>query len=1609
MTAVSHSYRVQVYVAGDDNTVDFNLALDDIAGPPVVTGLITHPTAGQTEMRPFTVLAVDNDGTLTAALTEQSGGFGRWQALGRRVDVQFSQDGGAFTTYGSGRISRLDEADGPGRYRIEISDESWLARKAKIFSVADTTQLWPAGITAPWRGFERAEVASSFGPILPHPTNTDAFRIAIRHKGRGRIVSESLRQWLDERIVEEPVSLSSATASSDNFPGLKLSYAGVPYPIISFSATPEGAVFSALDALLADGDLDEFVWLAVWVASATAPPAAPQDAYLFIDDIIPPSSDLPLHVGVADPSHPWGTTNGWIHPATLTRKIWDQIGVRYDNTSLAALEADGTLPQLAPRISEQVDDAEQWLEDNVWGPCMLIALRGPNGVRKLIDMRLPQDLDPDTLPVLDATNTRANTWRLLGSEAINSILWSYLHHFELPAERNARARGDPPPESTSDIELDGLVVQEREIDSIDGDTIDEIGRRSLELKLLGSLEPNSNPTRSVYLPGIPGSNFIEVTKTISRELLDVFQDGAYKLTGEVGRSIAETLTEGDLVIIDLGLIGLPNPASGARSDLRLVRVMSITRHPAHAEIEFLDLGPKAQPLAAPTLDVQFFTGPRRVEVTISNIPAGATANLEFAYTDSSSEPSVWPIRRTNLSAGTITFSNPPGDGFAHARVRSVAPHRIRSVWVTDFVALNTVAKIIDAVLSIDGGGVPTLALVVSSATMGIRLRFDIRRPGEDPVYGPASDHAIGEFPLVLAGIVVPGSQALSVQIEPWTGFSGGTVTGTAGDIVEVHTDRSAVDLTLAMRATVLDLVPGVSATIRVAVADPLPASDITLAYEQSGTGNITPSSPQTILADDVTSELTTTGFVTFEVDLANTPGQVTFTATSAGRNPASQTVGFAAPGQDGQDGDDASQGPRVAWIRNFGGTVSTDVQMLLQHSDDDGGLLEVWVNPSGTSSPNPNNAADGSVAFAGTPFTAGPATVFGGAGQLLNDVPVSALEDKTVFARFTDSQGRIAEGQHTLKGIIQVIDPFGILTSNDPEGLVGDLALKLVTNPNIADRAVAFRNLVIGSYDNLIADPNFEAAGSFGGADGGLGEAGWSFNVGAGGTWSTTTTNPFAGTYAANYSRAGQTGDATLGTGILGANVITASEGNEHYFQARARNSGSGSGGQARVQIRYLDAAGSAITGGTHESDIANLTFSYQLITVESLPAPAGTVGVQFRLRVLNSGTIDNILWDDCFARLKVDGTLVVDGSILTKHISAGSITTPLLAAKAATIEKLSIGSLGNMIPDPIFSSGDISASDWTVHQSGGGTWDIFGLASKIGDFSARYVRAGQSSEARLRHAPEGMEATGDATDESDQFFFRAYARPFGGDATAGIGIVFRDGVDAIIGVFTDSGVVSPGSWTLFSRSATAPDGTARVDFELLVDNSGTATSVRFDDCYAQKKVDGNLYVDGSITAKAIDVLDIEVGQHIQSIDYVAGSTGWFIGFDGVDDGFAEFSNVIVRGEIAAGSVISTGNLDIDRVEFDGGRMVISTETTGVALLGTVDDELRILTDNSDVRISAPNGAVTVGGAGSDAVGFYGSNGAAKGSVSGSTAGNVALQNLLSYLVARGLLTDNTT
>jgi hypothetical protein len=786
MPSVRRSYRVRIATAGAsevEGNVAFTLGLDALAEPPVVSGQSVDPVRGTTVSRPFQVPVLDTAAALTALLTAG----GRWTALGRLTDVQFRDEGDVnWTTYGTGRISDVSEPDGPGRYRIEISDEGWIGREARIFETADTARLWPAGLKAPWRGFPAGPVADGAKSlILPPPP--PVYGIILTSTRPQTRVMDGLIHWIDADAIDLP---DPERTDAGNFRTLRLNYAGTSYEIITFGARDRGRdILESLRQLKEAQDEDPgsvHDRLPLYIYAASEPP---NTGAAYLETVgAPPTTELPLHVGLDDASHPWGFAGGWFHPVTLTRRIWDELGIRYNASEMDALEADTHFALLAPRVTAPVDDPERWLAEHVWAPAMIAPLRDGAGRRKLVDLRLPQDVDPDTLPVINASNANGHTWQLVGREVVNSIIVRYLHAAD-PAQRMAIPRRMRVPDLPTRA-LDGLMYSERDWNPdppLEGDTVAAIGRHRLTLSMLGALEPTARAERAAHVIRSGRGTVLDgAAREVARDLFDVYQDGPVRGRIDIGRTLAETLEEGALAILDCASLKVPSPETEARSGLRLIRSLAITRHPAHAEIEYIDLGTKLAPLAAPTVGMAMGADNESVNVTISALPAGAVATIEFAYTDSASVPASWSLRRAGVGNETVNFLGAPGEGWAHARAMSTAPGRIRSPWTYQSLALADVPLVFALELSFDDDGAPTLRGEKNTKAVGLRIRWAVHDPEDAPSYGDPVDFAASGL---AAGIALDET----VEVVPWSGFSGGSVTGTAGPAVAVARGRAGED------------------------------------------------------------------------------------------------------------------------------------------------------------------------------------------------------------------------------------------------------------------------------------------------------------------------------------------------------------------------------------------------------------------------------------------------------------------------------------------------------------------------------------------------------------------------------------------------------------------------------------------------------------------------------------------------------------------------------------------------------------------------------------------------------------------------------------------------
>src|SRR5690606_18197867 len=174
-----------------------------------------------------------------------------------------------------------------------------------------------------------------------------------------------------------------------------------------------------------------------------------------------PTQTYPLHVGVQDAGHPWGSDGRGLHPFELVKRIYDQAGVRYDPDAFSALIADPQYPRGAWRITEPQRVAE-WVERHIYQPTQVLPFvdnQGRIAPRSLIP---PAGLNPSTLFVFDISNTREPypTFDHQDGEVANVVVPT------LELERAVMS--DDPADHDA---LDGFEVESAELEPIKHDTV----------------------------------------------------------------------------------------------------------------------------------------------------------------------------------------------------------------------------------------------------------------------------------------------------------------------------------------------------------------------------------------------------------------------------------------------------------------------------------------------------------------------------------------------------------------------------------------------------------------------------------------------------------------------------------------------------------------------------------------------------------------------------------------------------------------------------------------------------------------------------------------------------------------------------------------------------------------------------------------------------------------------------------------------------------------------------------------------------------------------------------------------------------------------------------
>lgn len=281
-----------------------------------------------------------------------------------------------------------------------------------------------------------------------------------------------------------------------------------------------------------------------------------------------------------------------------------------------------------------------------------------------------------------------------------------------------------------------------------------------------------------------------------------------------------------------------------------------------------------------------------------------------------------------------------------------------------------------------------------------------------------------------------------------------------------------------------------------------------------------------------------------------------------------------------------------------------------------------------------------------------------------------------------------------------------------PAGLgTVDLVDRAVTLAKL-DGTVTAHNLVVGSFENLLANPGFETGTM----------EGWTVQTDGGipDNWIIQDTLPRSGAYCARYEATNQTSTTSVVNGAGLSSPVghpRCAEGDRFYFEAWTRGWGLAPYNRGRLAMWFRAADGSALT--SHTSGTTAAGSPYTKLSVEGV-APAGAAYVVFGFQILNdqAGTRPGRRWDDLYARRMIDGELVVEGTIYGRHIAAGGITADDAVFAQAAIVDANIASL--RADKLIANSGDFSwlradeALLKRVYIGNGGTIQIQGPTANV-------------------------------------------------------------------------------------------------------------------------------------------------------------------------------------------------------------------------------------------------------------------------------------------------------
>lgn len=705
----------------------------------------------------------------TGWFTELMALNGESRISGRMVRVELKDNAGAWYHSFTGVVGDHNLDNNMVKYNLSLRDTKERGRKVRLFTKIKTSSLFPAG---PVDGY--GKLGNNEYVVDPSGVLKGKFIVDVTESRSGRIVLNTPIPTTIEEMRQTPYRLyghvqptydAAGTYTGHKYSNMimKWRYPGGAWTTLEnmpyYESTATYRFLDGIFSIITPKGKVEFQYFPIHADVATSLPTNGSDVEIQVIANSYPSERTPFFFE--------GSFGQFLKNAYDGQYSISAPRIPYNTARMTELIANTPTMRLIKTESE--DDMEEWLSKNWYSVLGMVPALDEHGKIYPIAYALP-DVNA-TLLNIDDSNCINGSWSHRSSSAVTSVTFMY--------KRDYVGRG---------VDVNTPILDR--IRSVDV----EHTYKSVSTLMLGEQAVDYEPetirsiTNSSDGTALTGNTADEYGAQLSRlrayELIDRFRYGGQHMSLTVSRGDAaiSAAKPGDWAVVSISWF--PDMKLYKRGSNILAQIVKISNVDAKSRsFELVAAGPMDQPVGVPTIGVPTNSN-GYVSVPVTAVVATCDARVDYAVsaTQPVANSGLWTFAGRRSSTGTITIPYAPPGSTVWIRGRTEAPGRRPSGWTAaQSIAIpqNPTPSYLKIV--INALGKPVVSWKSSASMLGARLSWRVAASREtltSALTGTVDLAASTESYEI--NTEVPHSGIVVVEVQGYTGFATGAVSGTAG-------------------------------------------------------------------------------------------------------------------------------------------------------------------------------------------------------------------------------------------------------------------------------------------------------------------------------------------------------------------------------------------------------------------------------------------------------------------------------------------------------------------------------------------------------------------------------------------------------------------------------------------------------------------------------------------------------------------------------------------------------------------------------------------------------------------------------------------------------------